>query len=475
MPGKIKRVIALTTAFLLLSGCFFRSPEDLYAVPKAPQDFENLQNRIDEVINAGAEYAGPQTGNFTQTVQLRDLDGDGVQEAIAFFRLTGQAANAAGGGKPLQIYIYRQQPDDTFGVQAVIEWSGIDGSSINSIAYEDLDGDGAEELVVSWQYTNKTYQLMAYSVKGETVSELMQVSYTDYAIIDLDKDNLKEIMVFNVDTVESTYQADLYDYSQEQHRMVLKDTAPMSKEIVSMADTKAKLGGYLKNYEPALYVTYNVSTGYLTDIFVWRDGRLVNITLNPESGISEQTYRLTNNVGLKDINGDAVLEVPRPMAFSAPRQLDNAVDKKPDGSDTFWSIQWVQYDIEGKVWPVYTTYYNHEDGWYLVLPDAWLNLIVPDATGEKITLSRRDTTSGERAVVFSLWDGSEMSDAAPFLTFYKLTGPNRVTRSKLGNRFILTQESDAIYAAEFTPGGWDCGVTAEALATSFHFIPPDLS
>lgn len=464
--------MALSAAFLLLSGCFFRAPEDLYAVPKAPQDYQNLQTKIDEVINAGAEYAAPLTGNFTQTVQLRDLDGDGAQEAIAFFRLTNQPAN---GGKPLQIYIYRQLPDDTFEVRAVVEWSGMDGSSINSIAYEDLDGDGAEELVVSWQYTNKTYQLMAYSIKGETVNELMQVSYTDYSIIDLDKDNLKEIVVFNIDTVEKTYLANLYDYSKEQNRMVLRDTAPMSKEIVSMADTKAKLGGYLRDYEPALYVTYNVSTGYLTDVFAWRDERLANITLNPESGMSEQTYRLTNNVGLKDINGDTVLEVPQPMAFPTPRKLDAAVNKKADDSDIFWSTQWVQYDIEGNTWPVFTTYNNNEDGWFLILPEGWLSRITPDQSGEKITLSRRDSISGERAVVFSLWDGNETSETVPFLTLYTLTGPNRVTRSKLGNRFTLAQENDAIYAAEFHAGGWDCGVTEEELAENFRFIPPDLN
>lgn len=469
MFRKLKRVTALSAVFLLLSGCFFRSPDALYAVPKAPQDFKNLQSKIDEVINAGAEYAPPLTGNFTQTVQLRDLDGDGVQEAIAFFRMTSQAgavnmADPAGEGKPLKIYIYSQQPDDQFEVQAVIEGD----NTANSIAYEDLNGDGATELVVSWQISSGTYELMAYAVHGSEVSELMRVSYIDYAISDIDKDNQKEIVVFNINTVDSVYQADLYDYDQDQGRMVLRDTAPMSRGIVGLAETKPKVPGFLKNYEPAIFVTFNISSGYLTDIFAWRDGHLVNISMNAESGMSEQTYRMTNNVGLKDINDDMIIELPRPMAFPASR--------RSGGTDIFWAIQWVQYDIQGKIWPVYTTYYNNDDGWYLVLPDAWLSLISTDTEGEKITLSRRDVVSSdERAVVFSLWDGNETSDAVPFLTIYKLTGPNRTTRSKLGGRFILAEESDAIYAAEFASGGWDCGVTREDLVGRFRFIQPDLS
>lgn len=461
-------LLLLASVFLLLTGCFFRSPEDLYVVPKAPDDFQNLQAKIDEVRGAGAEYAAPLTGNYTQTVQLRDLDGDGVQEAIAFFRVTAPAtANNAGNGtgRPLKIYIYRQQPDDTFAVQTVIEG---DGTAINSIAYEDLGGDAGKELVVSWQISNKVYELIAYALHGPTVEEMMRVSYTDFSILDIDKDNLKEIIVLDVNKVDGVCQANLYDYDQDRGSMVLRDAAPMSQEAVSLAETKPKSVGFLKDYEPALFVTASVSTGYLTDVFAWRDGRLENITLNAESGMSEGTYRLSNSVGLRDINMDSIMEVPRPTVFPAT--------KKSGDTDHFWSIQWVQYDLQGQAWPVYTTYYNSEDGWYLVLPDAWSEMIRPGGDGPKITLSRRDVAgSGERAVVFSLWDGQEVSDPTPFLTIYKLTGPNRVSRSALGDRFVLANESDAIYAAELLHGAWESGLTEEGLAEQFHFIQPDLS
>jgi hypothetical protein len=61
----------------------------------------------------------------------------------------------------------------------------------------------------------------------------------------------------------------------------------------------------------------------------------------------------------------------------------------------------------------------------------------------------------------------------PFLTIYKLTGSNRVTRSKLGSRFILRTESDAIYAAEFSPCDWDCGLDEEGVRSRFSLIQTD--
>ena len=54
----------------------------------------------------GGEYAAPLTGEMIQSVQLQDLDGDGRQEAIAFFRMSSEE-------KPLKIYIFRQEPPST--------------------------------------------------------------------------------------------------------------------------------------------------------------------------------------------------------------------------------------------------------------------------------------------------------------------------------------------------------------------------
>ena len=77
------------------------------------------------------------------------------------------------------------------------------------------------------------------------------------------------------------------------------------------------------------------------------------------------------------------MEVPKPTALP---------DTSSSGSADFWSVQWVQYDLDGKATVVYTTYYNGEDGWYLILPNEWLG---------KIALARQDNTgSGERGVLF---------------------------------------------------------------------------
>ena len=134
--GKEIQALALAALLLLLGGCAFSSPEELYAVPRASEDYQNLQEQIDQVRGAGAEYAGPLQGTNTQPVQLMDRDGDGIQEAVAFFRTT-----AADGSPPLKIYIYRQTGQGDYALWNIIQG---DGTAINSISYEDLDKSEAK-------------------------------------------------------------------------------------------------------------------------------------------------------------------------------------------------------------------------------------------------------------------------------------------------------------------------------------------
>lgn len=440
------KLLLLGLLLLMTAGCSLHSPEELYTLPEPPAEYKSLDRRIQETMSAlGAEYAAPLTGNNIQTVQLQDIDGDGVEEAIAFFRVTGDA-------KPLKVYIFKQGSDNTYDTYAVIEG---EGTAIYSINYENLGGSGAAEVVVSWRMSEKVHSLAAYAVTANSVTELMRTGYTRYKLIDIDMDNRQEIIVLQVDAAEGKSRAELYDYRED--GLVLCATAPMSYEIKEISAIKA---GYLRDSVPTLLVssTFGENNGLLTDIFAWRNGTLENITIDPSTGQSVGTMRYYNMVSSTDINRDSILEVPLPVALPTYQKVTAASD--------FWAIHWRQYDIEGNAWPVCTTYHNVQDRWYLVLPQAWEG---------KLTLTRKDNTvNGERAVVFSRWMGEDV-DPTPFLTIYRLTGANREIRSRIGNRFVLMTESDTIYAAEFHDNQWDCGLGQEELMENFNLIQTEWS
>ena len=81
-----KRIVLLTMALfaaLLFSGCAMPTVEDMYALPKRSQEYSHLQTAIDTAMY-GMSYSAPRSGDNQQTVQMADLDGDGVDEYIVF-------------------------------------------------------------------------------------------------------------------------------------------------------------------------------------------------------------------------------------------------------------------------------------------------------------------------------------------------------------------------------------------------------
>ena len=452
------RLLLAAGLLLLLTGCFSQSVDELYRAPRAPEDYLKLDEKINEVLNAGGEYAAPLTGELTQKVQLQDLDGDGVQEAIAFFRVSGDE-------RPLKIYIYRQVEED-YEVAAIIEGSG---SAINSVSYENLDDSPSREIIVDWETAGQTYSLAAYSIDRYEVLELMRTEHSGFQIYDLDGDGQKEIVVLHAASGADTLQAEtLYAANQAESRaelynfrdgvVELDSWAPLSRNVERLVSMSA---GYLRDMVPALFVTSTYAVnGQITDILAWKDGTLANVTLEPDTGESGSTVRWDTEVSstqvtCMDINHDGIMELPSAYALPDPENTGTAPN--------FWAIRWQQYDVDGGAHQVYTTYHNNQDGWYFILPASWEG---------KLTLSRSNLAGGgERAVVFSYWEGDEAVAPATFLAIYKLTGDNREARASMPGRFRLqVGPDDAIYAARLVDSGWDCGLDEEGVRANFALI-----
>ena len=167
---------------LCLSGCIFKPVNDLYALPVLPQEYRDLQTTINATMSElGAEYAAINYGRYTSTVQLLDMDGDGSQEyAAVFLRVT------AAEEKPLRVCLFRRGADGEYRQSHVIQG---DGTSINSVVYEDLTGDGVREVIVSWQMSSKVHILSAYELNSAEASELMSTTYNEsYLVTDLNED-----------------------------------------------------------------------------------------------------------------------------------------------------------------------------------------------------------------------------------------------------------------------------------------------
>ena len=462
-----KRILlGLLTAALAvaLTGCGLRAPEELYALPDPSPEYKSLQSSLESLLNMGYEYAAPISGSHTQSVQLEDLDGDGVDEALAFLRDT------SGKEHPLKICIFKADGEGGYTQYCTIAG---DGDMINSVVYCQLNGTPTKELVVGWRIFSTVYVLSAYSIENGNVTELMTASnYTRYAVKDMDQDNQEEIVSILMNSSDDAggSTATYYDWSEDTMKGI--NSVSLSANADSLDSVRYH---YLTNSYPALYVTSFLrnngsaaqsTSSVVTDVLGVVNKRLSNLTLDPQSGDSTTVHLALAEP--RDINSDNVLELP----MSLPLRSNGNVEH----SEGAYVLNWVQYALDGAERSVNYTYHNTSDGWYLILPDDWFTGW--DGTCMNgLLVSRSDTNVGatvERSITF-YHQGSPGEQPEPFLTIQKNTGSNRDSRATIGERFLLTQTADATYSAEFVDSGWSCGLSRRELVERFKLILNDWS
>ena len=101
---------------------------------------------------------------------------------------------AQGDEKPLKIFIFRPE-DESYHQLCVIESSG---TAIDSVYYQDLNGDGRRELIVGWRISAEVQTVAVYTVAREPVA-LMSSGYTRFTIQDLNGDGIPSLLVLRTD------------------------------------------------------------------------------------------------------------------------------------------------------------------------------------------------------------------------------------------------------------------------------------
>ena len=403
-----RRALALLTAAFMALTCAACAADRLYTLPQMTDEYVQLEELIAQRIQAGGEYAAPLSGSNRQTVQLHDLDGDGTPEAIAFLADKSHTPT---------VCVYRQSDEGEYYLFVAIE--GV-GSAVDSVEYADLTGNGANELILSWQIGGDIRLLSVYALHEEEQAQLLSADCEEFMVCDLDGNGVGELMDLTGDYASGLVTR--YDFSGgdgfEESDALLSDGV---EEVLRMRP------GYLADGTAALFVESRWGEdGLITDVLCVMDGSLENITRD-ESGRSYTLRR--SGAFAADINGDRALEIP---------------DSEGD------LLRWYGIDSSGARELALSTYHDYEDGWYLILPEELL-----DAAVEK-----KEIVPGETAVTFTGKGGAQ-------LTIYRLTGENRLDRAAEEGRVILAKDGTTVYAAASPP---ERGVSLDGIADRFNLI-----
>lgn len=429
----IKRICAMLilAAMFLLGGCQIRTVDQMYRVPKRPESYNDLQKVMDSAM-VGMEYSAPRAGENQQTVQMADLDGDGIREYLLYAK--------GDGDKPLQILIFAQKEDN----YVLLDTIGCTGSTFDLVEYVQMDGTGGMEIVVGCQISQRvTRSVSVYTLKDGAAQQLLSTNYSKFLTCDLDSDALTELLVLRPGTGNGI--AELYG--------IEGGSMERSKEVKMSGPTEKLtrvITGKLHGGIPAVFVATSVEeNAIITDVYALINEEFTNISLSKELGTSVQTLR-NYYVYADDIDEDGEVELPSLITMKPVTHNELAQQQ--------YLIRWYAIGADGTETDKMYTYHNYVGGWYLQLDSAWTHRI--------------SVTQNANVYEFYLWDEAYKTSQKVF-SILVLTGQNREEQAVLDNRFTVHKGESVIYAARMEVASGALCMTPNDLIESFHLIRQD--
>lgn len=430
----INKLIFALTAALLLTGCA-RTVDQMYCLPKRSDAYNNLQSSIDSAMT-GLEYCAPLSGENRQTVQMADLDGDGIDEYLLFAKSNQEE-------RPLRIFVFRKIDGSFENVDAV----ECNGTAFDLIEYVDMNGDGGMEIVAGRQLSDQVIRSVSvYAYHSGELEQMVTANYTKFLTVDLNADGFGELFLLRPGLTETDNGvAELY--SMRNGVMERYNEVNMSQPVDKL---KRILVGKLEGGQDAVYTACTVGdTALVTDAYTLRDGLLTNVSFSNESGTGVQTIR-NFYVYADDIDNDLVVELPfliemKPLADAQT-------------SDNNQLIRWYAMTPDGVEVDKMYTYHNFVGGWYMQLSGDW---------AQRVSV----TTYGSH-FIFYVWDSAYLT-CEKFLTIYALSGQNRVEQSRESNRFMLLETDSVVYSAALESNAEVYGIDAGTVKKCFCLIHED--
>lgn len=443
---KLQKLGLLLTALLILGGCSGVSAEELYRLPEATEDYYDLQAALNDVLAQGYSYLAPASGARQEPVQLTDLNGDGVDEAVAFFR---SAADSA-----VQVYIFSKE-NEVYIPAATIDGAG---TAVAAVEYADLDGQGDLEIILTCQVSETVTQaLQVYRYENGGAVNMLTESCSQYVLSDLDGDRLQELFCITGNGAEASATVEYYDSVDYELRRSEELRLSFSYDSLRRVQQGTLDGG-----AKGMLVSGVSSEGVLvTNVFTAEEGSLRQISPREDALRSAPVDGIY--VYPTDIDGDGITEVAQAEQLPA-----GVVDGK-----SYLAVRWYGISGSGECEDKMLTYQKYDENWYFRFPEYWDGVVTVRETGGSTAVdavSFYRILDGENAA--AELDVEDEAMAERILTIYSLRGADRQSYAERNEMAILYRDSDVIYAADLNEQAhaWEGTITLAQVSEMFHVL-----
>lgn len=356
---KRKIAAALAAVAMLLSGCQITNfdAQNLMRPPKATGDQAEIQHVLEENSNVDITLKYPQRGEYRSAIVMYDITGDGMEEAVAFYRPNGTDA-------ALHVMIIGKVEGTWKKIQ---DFTGM-GTLVDRVNFGDLNGDGSKELLVGWGNATATVanRLSVYRVGKNEAEEIgSNLAYSELAISDFDNDLRDEILLAVISGA---------DENTEASATVLKldsETGDLSKRSTVKLDPmvtryESLITGYLSENVSAVVIDgYRQDGQWCTEVVYWDKGKQsLAAPLSTLESNANPTLRPTSTVS-GDIDNDGLVEIPLVTLMPGYNNYSNL-------DAPCYLTSWNRYNTKDNSWTLASDMViNYAGGYCFQIPDKW--------------------------------------------------------------------------------------------------------
>lgn len=432
----LKKIAAVICVFILsfsLTACssIDTNVEDMITPPLQDGDIYDIQKALEASVGSKITLKYPISGDYRSAFSFKDVDGDGVDEAIALYSVNND------GTVSMHLNII-DNIDDEWVSRSDVK---VAGNGIEKLTFCDLNNDNKPEIVVGWMiYGTVDKQVGVYTYDGAALNQRAMEKYTDFLCASLKNDGNEELIVIDLNTTQKTSSVKVLSLNST--GIAETGSAMLDGGVTSYS---APVVSTLSDGRPVLLLDAIKGTGTLTEI-IWFEENVLRSTYDSLLAETNLTFR-PSAVYLKDIDEDGDYEIP-------VMNILKSTEQKPE-VDKVYVTSWSSFNGK-KLITVMNTFMNYTDGYYLSIPDKWMN---------KLHLARK-TDSKQR--IFYSYDPK--TDTQGDEIFRIVAVDSSVKRENFETGYVeLGKHNETTYIAKVVEGN-DLSVTIEQLKENFFII-----
>lgn len=357
---KIFMLMAVLALVFCFSGCsgLETDTESLMKPPLLSEEQEKLNAALTEVAGENYTLKYPKTGEMNSAFIFRDLDGDGTDEAMAFYSSVDEST---------RINVLKREKENWISVYEAAGFSG----DIESAVFEKIN-EKNDVLIVRWENETGVYRFNKNRMETVYTSEC-----DGEEIVDINGDGFKDIIFFKGNAMGRSFVNVLY---------CGEDGITVTEEINAHAQYDSifsAASGKIDESRTVYFIDSEIYEGvYLTEIIALENGKAERYTIadfvedekkeNTIEGSSGVIIIVGSNLGKRgiflrntkvpcmDIDGDGIIEMP----------VEVREDYASEKTDIIYYLQYVKLSGEKAV-PVWNGIANSQSGYLFTLPENW--------------------------------------------------------------------------------------------------------